>query len=1271
MLKRSKKKLISVLLMVSLLTYIMAGFNSISVYAVDRGAEFIRSEVPDEMLVGQTYPVYFTVQNAGTNSWTATSNYRLGSTGTNALEWTNWKWGGYFQGMNAARAYVPENTTVANGDGSPFNFSVKAPTTTGTYNLGCQMVQDGVAWFGSSYSKSIQVKNIVTDGLPKRLKAGTVYRVTVAVKNTSSSTWTRSGNFVLTNLNSNFTWSNWVNGGTSTTAQLNTSDSISAGEFTSFSFDITAPSTAGTYNFNAQVKSGGTAYGDAYSRSFVVESDAKIYQAEGESLINNCSGTKTLETAYNCSYVYTQGAGNTAMWKTPSTYSSYVSATGEYNIWMKVLCTNTIPLRLQMYGGPNDGVYVDYTPTDLNSWQWIGPLKVNFQSGYDNYQLTLWKMGGGSSDFAGVDRVYFVPTDTDSAFTKKLNLDDVSMSYVIPQTTSGISVNANDKVPVFYKMSGTGSSVIQLNQESANNPYATLRDTTNPGQIAVKVEYLGKTASEGTQFAKFRFTNVPSGTGSKVTDTIWKSQGYGRIYINCAGYTSISSAEWAHNLLYDDVFPGQSFEKDFREDMLLTPAGNYRLKLMLKMDGALGTELGTVEVNPNNTNATSYIYNDYGRGKTEAETGMTFRSGTGTDANASGGSYSYSTGSGNVAVASYDQSSGHFINAAGEHFVYARVRGSNHGVPISLVMYKDSATVASYETHLTGSDKDWQLIGPIRVNFTTTGNFNLAVWRLGGETNDRIEVDEVESVMVSNAGNLAPAKKNPVLGAKDAYFRKDGLKDEWGVIEVLQPPKVTDLYVRLETPSLQTTNKENLDVVLGSNLTAQRGTSIHDWTLNGETILSTQYYPGRVPPFSANYKTQVTKDLTDILDAGYNVVVIQCYPDFINTGNPQNDTIYNYAMDECERLGLKVIPSLFWLNQHDGLEAKTGINFRTASTRVGDDNYSYYMIDPSDDNFAKALAKWYDILNSMYGSNFYTNADGEVPIVVSDEHGSGFIQGYPFTPRKGPTSIESMRVFRNWLQQKYTTNTAWNTAWGYSSNYPAFDSTDTIPNLLKTELENSVFDKFVVQHGNSPIYPDKWKEGSVALSDFDAFRSSIMADCFSNVRNYMKNGFTYGAITSAAHTNVLTGIYTLGQYGLGDVYGSNYNYNAARPGTLGDDINRYCDFVQTFFYTDKEVEDASNYWRSKNVDLWVYARTSGAVAEIYGSNPQMLPEGAYTDAGVFGTMYDTSIGLYPILREAYRSGAVPSTYAWNDYALFDQHDQVMDEVSQIFHANMN
>lgn len=91
-----------------------------------------------------------TMRNLGKNTWTAAQSYRLGS--VNPYNNTTW-------GMS--RVDLAPGDNIATNQSKTFTWTVKAPSSPGTYYFQWRMLREGVAWFGSS-SLTVIVKVTAT-----------------------------------------------------------------------------------------------------------------------------------------------------------------------------------------------------------------------------------------------------------------------------------------------------------------------------------------------------------------------------------------------------------------------------------------------------------------------------------------------------------------------------------------------------------------------------------------------------------------------------------------------------------------------------------------------------------------------------------------------------------------------------------------------------------------------------------------------------------------------------------------------------------------------------------------------------------------------------------------------------------------------------------------------------------------------------------------------------------------------------------------------------
>lgn len=106
----------------------------------DHKAQFVRQTVPSQMTPGQIVPVSITLRNNGTRNWTSAESIKLG---TQSAE-DNTLWTG------SSRISLLSADTILPGQTKIFNFSITAPTVSGSYIFQWMMVQENVEWFGEA-----------------------------------------------------------------------------------------------------------------------------------------------------------------------------------------------------------------------------------------------------------------------------------------------------------------------------------------------------------------------------------------------------------------------------------------------------------------------------------------------------------------------------------------------------------------------------------------------------------------------------------------------------------------------------------------------------------------------------------------------------------------------------------------------------------------------------------------------------------------------------------------------------------------------------------------------------------------------------------------------------------------------------------------------------------------------------------------------------------------------------------------------------------------
>jgi len=127
--------------------------ENISITVTEQGnsAVFISKSVPSSVLPNENFSVSVKFKNTGTNTWTTTNEYKLGSQSPQ----DNTIWG-------TNRITLPN--TVVPDEEVTFTFNITAPANEGIYDFQWQIIQEGVEWFGEKsdlFSISV-VSNITT-----------------------------------------------------------------------------------------------------------------------------------------------------------------------------------------------------------------------------------------------------------------------------------------------------------------------------------------------------------------------------------------------------------------------------------------------------------------------------------------------------------------------------------------------------------------------------------------------------------------------------------------------------------------------------------------------------------------------------------------------------------------------------------------------------------------------------------------------------------------------------------------------------------------------------------------------------------------------------------------------------------------------------------------------------------------------------------------------------------------------------------------------------
>ncbi len=447
-----------------LMAYTLDGFTwatQTSKPALD-GA-FVAADLPERMVAGATVPVTVTVENTGASqAWAGAGRCQLArSANTGAFTLADPLAPAGVQD----RAYIAASKTVKAGELYTFTFSLTAPASPGTYDLGLGMVKDGAIAFGDSYTASIEVlpratidqarnAQILYTNLPSQMKAGATYDGMVAVRNTGTESWREIGGaqagyrLGLTGDSAAFRLDN-TNGDANVhnRAFIDAGKAVSAGEIYCFHFTITAPAAAGTHTLKLQmVLDGVSYYGGILTKAITVTGSGtapslSAQARDGDFLSADIPARMT--------------AGSTA------TVRVEVRNTGTAETW-----TETNLYRLGRLAGKDDFALVDgngdYAPRDrvrLQANQAVAPgtthtftFQIVAPTTPGTYELGLGFVKDGVAYFG---EEYLQTIEVAADYTVATNLDGKVVSTTIP---AQMEAGKSEEVTVAVRNTGAGES---------------------------------------------------------------------------------------------------------------------------------------------------------------------------------------------------------------------------------------------------------------------------------------------------------------------------------------------------------------------------------------------------------------------------------------------------------------------------------------------------------------------------------------------------------------------------------------------------------------------------------------------------------------------------------------------------------------------------------------------------------------------------------------------------------------------------------------------
>ena len=226
---------------------LLAHFLAVSSFVYALNASITSQSVPTNMVAGQAYEVSIMLFNNGEEAWDPAALVRLGSQNPE----NNMTWG-------IGRVELPG--IVNPGVMFPLDFVVTAPSSPGIHNFQWRMLQENVIWFGE-FSPNVavtvsaptppQAATFVSQTVPTTMVAGQNYAVSVTMQNTGTETWTPQAAYRLGSQSVTGSWG---------VPRIDVPTAIAPGANVTFNFNITAPTTPGSYTTKWRMLQEGVAW---------------------------------------------------------------------------------------------------------------------------------------------------------------------------------------------------------------------------------------------------------------------------------------------------------------------------------------------------------------------------------------------------------------------------------------------------------------------------------------------------------------------------------------------------------------------------------------------------------------------------------------------------------------------------------------------------------------------------------------------------------------------------------------------------------------------------------------------------------------------------------------------------------------------------------------------------------------------------------------------------------------------------------------------------
>ena len=225
--------------------------QSMTVYIFPDKAQFVSSNLPLNVLAGNSFTGRVTMKNTGTSTWTQAAGYCLIS----QSPYNNKTWG-------TNRLLIPSTASIAPGQSIELYNVLTAPTTTGVYPMQWQMYRNGIVFGDLSPVVNITVgtnpdnSQFVSQKTFTTLVQGISFSANVTMKNIGTSTWTQASGYCLLSQgpSNNTTW------GTNRLL-IPSSATVVPGGTAVCSNTLKAPAIPGTYTMQWRTYHNGVLFG--------------------------------------------------------------------------------------------------------------------------------------------------------------------------------------------------------------------------------------------------------------------------------------------------------------------------------------------------------------------------------------------------------------------------------------------------------------------------------------------------------------------------------------------------------------------------------------------------------------------------------------------------------------------------------------------------------------------------------------------------------------------------------------------------------------------------------------------------------------------------------------------------------------------------------------------------------------------------------------------------------------------------------------------------